>query len=393
MRVLFSLPYYAPAYSYGGPVSISEKLAYGLLEKGVEVSVITTDVLDAENRNPILEETLNGVKVTRLVNLSNTLSKQRNLYAPRRIREWLKSNIKNFDLVHIHDVFAVLMTIPVIEAAIAEKIPFIVQPHGTTNDETINNSGILKPFKKRILKKNLTKYAAANAFVALSNIEKKEISKYYDFNKIDIIPNGIDFPDIENLEPMDIKSKLNLKKNTKIITYIGRLHYIKGLDITLKVLAGIKDQSDFHFIVIGPHEKNERTRLETLTKKLALGNRVTFLGAVYGMDKYRYLKSTDLFMTLSRSEGHPISVIESFVAGVPVLVSLPASLPEYEHYNVGKIVDPDNISYVQATLLYLLNHETALREMKQNSKKIITELYSREIMVDKFYKLYSRILS
>ena len=393
MKVLFSLPYYAPAYSYGGPVANSERLAYGLLEKGVEVSVITTDALDAENRNPVLQENLNGVNVFRLMNVSNTLSKQANLYAPRKLKKWLTDNIANYDLVHIQDVFAFLMTMPVMDAAIREKVPFIIQPRGMLNDDCLENSGIIKPIKRFLIKRYLPRFEKASAFVALTSVGYHSISHYYDPNKIDIIPNGIDLPDFSELEPLNIRKKLGLSKEIKVIIYIGRIHWIKGIDISLKVLAGVKNKADFHFVVIGPHERNELSRLTNLTKQLSLEDKVSFIGPVYGDDKYRYLKGADLFMSLSRAEGQGITSVEALACGVPVFLSESAGIEEYNDYNVNKVVNINRIEEAQNKLIKLLNEPDTLLDMKKNTRRTVKELFGRQLMVDKFYDLYKRILT
>lgn len=393
MKVLFSIPYFAPAYSYGGPVAVSEQIAKGLIDYNVEVDVLTTDVFDAKNRNPVLFEKINGINVNRLQNRSNFLAKNANLYAPKKVKIWLKNNIMHYDLVHFHDVFAFFLTMPVMDACIEKKLPFIVQPHGTTNNEHIENSGILKPVKKYLLNQYQKRFNSANAFVALSQVERHAISRYYDSGMIQIIPNGIDIPVINEIETYNIRKELGIDNaSTKIILFLGRLHSIKGLDISLKTLAAIKNKVDFHFVIVGPDEQNEKSKLESLAENLSISDRITFYGPVYGDEKFKLLRSSDLFMLLSRAEGHPMTCIEALACGTPIFVSKAAGLPEFKQYQVGKIVDAYNLTETQNSLLEILSTDSVLQNMRKNTKKIVEELFSREQMVEKFYQLYSRIL-
>ena len=52
MRVLQVVPYYAPAWAFGGPPKVMWEEARHLSALGHDVSVITTDAYDAQGRSP-----------------------------------------------------------------------------------------------------------------------------------------------------------------------------------------------------------------------------------------------------------------------------------------------------------------------------------------------------
>ncbi|NCC70895.1 hypothetical protein EOM09_04900 [bacterium] len=60
--------------------------------------------MDDKNRIKKLEETIDGIKIFRFKNLFNKLAKFHNGYLPFAMKYWLKKNIKNYDIVHIHDI-------------------------------------------------------------------------------------------------------------------------------------------------------------------------------------------------------------------------------------------------------------------------------------------------
>ena len=75
MRILLVTPYYAPAYFFGGPVFVTETLAHGLVDAGHEVTVATTDVLDAERRVPSGTPSVPaGARVLRFPNMYHRLA-------------------------------------------------------------------------------------------------------------------------------------------------------------------------------------------------------------------------------------------------------------------------------------------------------------------------------
>ena len=104
-KILIVSPFFAPAYSYWWIVRVAYDHALGLVKKWFDVTVITTDVFDEKKRLSKLNEEMDGIKVIRFKNLDNKLAKFQNLYIPFWMRKWMKNNISQYDVVHIHDIY------------------------------------------------------------------------------------------------------------------------------------------------------------------------------------------------------------------------------------------------------------------------------------------------
>lgn len=83
MRLLLCIPYFAPAYAFGGSVTVAETV------------VATTDVLDEHERvaPDAAPPEPPGAEVLRFANVSHRLAAGVNAYAPRGMRRWLAENI------------------------------------------------------------------------------------------------------------------------------------------------------------------------------------------------------------------------------------------------------------------------------------------------------------
>ena len=182
--------------------------------------------------------------------------------------------------------------------------------------------------------------------------------------------------------------KYDIPGTHKIIVFLGRLQFIKGLDISLKSLAIIKDEIDFSFIIIGPDE-GEKKKLDKLIENDGLENRIIFTGILEGEDKMATLKSADLFLLNSRSEGFGLAIIESCVVGVPVLISEYCPILEVEEFNAGRITSnvPKDVSN---NILEMLGDEELLKKYKKNTRKV-AEYYSLDLTISKIDKLYCKI--
>ena len=74
MRILHIIPYFYPAWAYGGTCRAAWELARALVRKKQQVVVYTTDAQDAHSRAAPSFELVDGVEIHRIRNLSNHLA-------------------------------------------------------------------------------------------------------------------------------------------------------------------------------------------------------------------------------------------------------------------------------------------------------------------------------
>jgi glycosyltransferase involved in cell wall biosynthesis len=246
---------------------------------------------------------------------------------------WAKNNIKNFDVVYCHDFFT-LQNITIAHFCKKYSVPFIVQPHGTLS--TVRQKSKAYLLKKIFLEIFSNVLKNSKHIVALTENEKREITTIDKTlkNKIVVIPNGLNLEEFENVQKINLHDKFSIPKENKIIGYIGRVHRIKGIDISLEILAKLKEIINFTYLIIGPDE-GEKEKLEKSVKELGLKNNVIFTGILEGHGKLETIKSCDLFLFTSRSEGLPMTILEIAALGVPQIISKNCNVPEIEKYGAG----------------------------------------------------------
>lgn len=205
----------------------------------------------------------------------------------------------------------------------------------------------------------------------INNFNQKE-------KKIIVINNPIDIDNVLSLSNETFSGLANNKTN---LLAVGRLHKVKGFDLSIRALQ-ILDQS-YHLSIIG--DGNEKENLHNLAKELKVENRVHFLG--YQPNPYKYMKNGNIFVLSSRHEGFPNVVLEANICGLPVVAfRSPGGTEEIiENGFNGYLVDPENVELLAKTI----NKSSNTTWNKYSIFKNINRKYESALIIRKYEKVFS----
>ncbi|MBW8826279.1 MAG: glycosyltransferase family 4 protein [Acidobacteria bacterium] len=121
---------------------------------------------------------------------------------------------------------------------------------------------------------------------------------------------------------------------------VGRLDPVKGIPILLHALRLLLDQGrDVRLRLVGSGP--ERDALGRIAERLAVADRVRFVGSVGQDEIRRHYDEVDVFCLPSFEEGIPVVLMEAMASGLPVVTSRIAGIPELvEHGRSGALVTP-----------------------------------------------------
>ncbi len=163
----------------------------------------------------------------------------------------------------------------------------------------------------------------ADRIQVFSDYIKKEISDWgIEAPRIKVMPFGVDLKCMASGGGHRIREKYGIGDRF-ICLYVGRLVNFKHVD-ELMIAISMVEMTGLMVVGTGP----ERERLEALSKKLHVDDRVWFAGRVPDGELPDYYAACDVWMTASRHEGFCVPIVEAMAAGKPVIVPDVTAMPE-----------------------------------------------------------------
>ena len=201
MRILHVTPYYEDAWAYGGIPRIASSLCRGLVKRGHQVTVATTDAWEPGKRMPrrmrnSLAMDRGGVRVRAFPNMNNALAYGRQLYLPLGLKRFLRQEVRTFDVAHLH----ALHNLPVsVAAGVLQKVgvPYLVCPNGTA--PLIEQRRAAKWVFDRTLGRGVLE--GAGRVLAVSEVERAQLLELGGGpERVRLLPNPVECAEVEGVQ-------------------------------------------------------------------------------------------------------------------------------------------------------------------------------------------------
>ena len=355
MKLVVVIPYFYPAYVYGGAVFAAYNLSQKISERGIDVKVSTTN----SNGNTKLDVTTDKYVVHNNLKIK---------YYDRGILPFfsfkmvlgLGSDIRSANVVHIQSIYSLGTPIALIHCFLQKKIA-ILSPRGSLTSWSFNHRGFLKKIWIRFLIKPFVKKIHWHA---TSQKEIDEIRIFFPSAKIELISDGVDF------EKNVIKNNCNERwKNSFYIACLGRIHKIKGYDIILRAMPEIlKDFPDLQLFIAGMDE-GDLDNLKRLTLDLNIENNVEFVGSLESDNKNCFLKHAQCLVMPSHTENFGIVATEALFQKTPVIASINTPWKSLEVEKAGFHVDNDPKKIAESTIKLLKDVDS----YKKNTSSLVEQ--------------------
>jgi glycosyltransferase involved in cell wall biosynthesis len=184
---------------------------------------------------------------------------------------------------------------------------------------------------------------AAHVFTPSSYLGELAVSWGVAPARVSVLPNPA--PELPESEPREVlRASFGMDRLT--LAFAGRLTAQKSLGLALRAISQV-DGVDL--LIAG--EGDERAPLEDAAAKLALSERVRFLGPLARDRVIDLFRAADAAILSSSWENFPHAVVEALAAGTPVIATRAGGVAEVVHDEVnGLIVPADDVEALGAAV-------------------------------------------
>jgi len=211
-------------------------------------------------------------------------------------------------------------------------------------------------------------------------------------DKCKIIPYGIDIRQFQLTSKIKAEAAaLREQYGPRIVLFIGRLVYYKGLEYLITAMRDI----DAKLLIIG--EGALESELNALIINLGLREKIYILKSVEEERLASYYHACDLFVLPSTeiSEAFGIVQLEAMASGKPVVsTNLPTGVPFVnKHQKTGLLVPPKNPSALAQAINILLNNPGLREEYGVYAKKRVESEFTKEATAAKVMAVYNELVN
>ena len=186
--------------------------------------------------------------------------------------------------------------------------------------------------------------------------------------KLVVIPSGVDTQRFAGIRPPpQFRRLLGIPNGHLTIGTVAALAEHKDYPNLLRAARLVLDEEpDITFVAVG--DGPLRGALETLAGELALGRRFLFQG--FREDVGCFLKTFDIFVMASKTEGLGTSVLDAQALGLPVAACRAGGIPEIvADRETGLLVPPGDPPALAAALLELARNPELRATLGARAKK------------------------
>ena len=387
MKILM-LTWEYPPRIVGGIARVVHDLSKRLIKDGHEVTVITYrdgNVPEYENDK--------GVEVYRVDNY---------MIHPNNFIDWIMqlnfnmiakaTEIINkeggFDVIHAHDW---LVTYAAKSLKQSFNLPMVATIHAT---EAGRNSGIHDDTQRYINDTEWLLTYEATEVIVNSNYMKGHVQGLFGlpFDKISVIPNGINLNNFTGIErDYDFRRRFAMD-NEKIILYVGRLVYEKGVQHLISAMPKILDHyHDSKLVIAG--KGGMLDELKAQVDSMGLSNKVYFTGYLNQKEVQKMYRCADVAVFPSTYEPFGIVALEAMLAGIPTVVSDIGGLNEIvEHGVTGMKSYAGNPNSIADSILALLYDHQLCNNVAKNAKAEVKRQYNWNKIAQDTHFVYQKAI-
>lgn len=388
---VFMLSWEFPPRIIGGIAAHVHDLALALGQLNLDVKVITCDFPGAKDY-----EEIDGISVHRIDSYKYPTSNfaswvyMMNLnmqeYAIHLIRDEIEKG--KTCVLHSHDWLVAKVAIGLKHLF---RIPLLATIHSTEHGR---RKGIHSEYQRMIHQTELWLASEAWRVICCSAYMAEQVSQLFHvpLTRIDTIPNGVNAAQYATVPPSPTFKLQYADRNEKLVLYVGRLVYEKGVSVLVDAVNLVQQKSNAKFVIVG--DGYMRDRLVDQARRVGAMNKMFFTGFLDEASVKKLYRVADVFVIPSLYEPFGIVALEGMASGAPLVASGVGGLAEIiTHDETGVLVYPDNPESLAWGINRVLTDPGYAQWLRENALEHVITAYNWNAIAATTSTVYDQIVS
>ncbi len=295
--------------------------------------------------------------------------------------------VKSFqpDVIHVHGVFVPLHCAAVL-CATRRNIPVVISVHGMLEPWLWKQRGPFYYWLKRFYWNVMMKPAVklASYVHVITQQEADTLTKEFPRVPQILISNAIDLT--------EYSAQQITPDAERYILFLGRIHPKKGIDLLIAAFAAMKSSGCRLLIAGSDHSVEYTNHLKKMVRERDLQDKVSFLGGVFGEEKFSLIARAWVVTVPSYSDVVALVNLEAAASFTPTITTNMTGLSDWSESG-GLLIDPD-VTQLTLALEQALSwtlEERLARGLQ--SRRFVAERYSWDVIGKRWLDTYKKISS
>lgn len=225
--------------------------------------------------------------------------------------------------------------------------------------------------------------------IAVSNYIKKMLTEKFkvEENKVSLLYNFIEAPKTINLEKIQkIRNKYGFNANDFIVLFVGRISYVKGIDILVKAFRKLNRSNDnLRLIIIGKETDNS-------LKEQTINTEENIYVIESQADIENYYAISSVIVLPSRVDPFPYVMLDAGLYNKAFIGSNTGGIAEFiEDGKDGLLFEPGNINQLCEKIFALYHNSEILQIIRNNLTDKVNKLSSANSYFNNLTDIYKKL--
>ncbi len=303
-----------------------------------------------------------------------------------RIGAAVSAQIRSLEIDVVHAVLPNSYVVGGIATVLARRRPLVMSRVSLNWYQ--KQDAILRIVERRVLHR-MVDAVICNSAAILQELTAEGVAA----SKIRLIPNGIDLHEFAGVgvDRRQAREQLGIGPDVLVLSMVASLQPYKGHADLLHALQLVRDRLPAGWMLLAPGRDidSHLGRMQQLSHQLGLSAHVRLLGE--RDDVAVILRTADIHVSASHTEGLPNNILEAMCTGLPVVASAVGGVPEMVVDGVTGLLVPPQNPEAMARALLALAHDRERRAAMGEAGRNSAASFSINRSTDALARLYTEL--